>query len=56
MLLFRMVGVNMPLQNLGGLLASDPSARMQNHAGVDHLAHEQDPAGTAQYILRCSGI
>jgi hypothetical protein len=49
MLLFRMVGVNMPLQNLGGLLASDPSARMQNHVGVDHLAHEQYTAGTEQY-------
>jgi magnesium chelatase accessory protein len=28
-------------------------ARMHIQAGLGHLAHEQDPAGTAQYLLRC---
>jgi magnesium chelatase accessory protein len=30
-----------------------PQARMHVQAGLGHLAHEQDPAGTAQYLLRC---
>jgi magnesium chelatase accessory protein len=33
-----------------------PQARSHLQPGLGHLAHEQDPAGTAQYILRCSGI
>jgi magnesium chelatase accessory protein len=28
-----------------------PQARMQIQAGLGHLAHEQDPQGTAQQIL-----
>jgi magnesium chelatase accessory protein len=30
-----------------------PQAQQHVQAGLGHLAHEQDPQGTAQYILRC---
>ncbi|MFN8955496.1 MAG: alpha/beta fold hydrolase, partial [Burkholderiales bacterium] len=31
-----------------------PHAQQHRQAGLGHLAHEQDPVGTSQYILRCS--
>jgi magnesium chelatase accessory protein len=30
-----------------------PRAQLHLQDGAGHLAHEQDPLGTAQYILRC---
>jgi magnesium chelatase accessory protein len=33
-----------------------PQAQRHLQAGAGHLAHEQDPVGTAHYILRCCNI
>jgi magnesium chelatase accessory protein len=32
-----------------------PQARQHLQSGLGHLAHEQDPLGTAHDILRCCG-
>jgi magnesium chelatase accessory protein len=33
-----------------------PQAQQHVQAGLGHLAHEQDPAGTSQYILHCCQV
>ena len=32
-----------------------PQAQIHTEMGLGHLAHEQDPTGTAQFILHCIG-